>query len=153
MGVNSQKLSSCGNQTKIFSSIPEHQHSQKSQLLTNTETLAINSREMTASKCIQKQNIAPTNGIKSTERPNKAETDINAINWKLVYNPKCIMLGISTLLQVAASMTAYQCIPFLGYQTGGSHFLTTWLKIQICYYLCLNSFLMSWSAGIISEQL
>ena len=40
------------------------------------------------------------------------------INWRLAYNPRCIMLGISTLLHVSAIMMAYPSIPPLGEQTG-----------------------------------
>ena len=40
------------------------------------------------------------------------------INWRLAYNPRCIMLGISTLLHVSAIMVAYPSIPPLGEQTG-----------------------------------
>ena len=126
-----QESSSSDNRVKIFSSIPqdlhtnsENHHYQRALRLNSTEILAISSQEMTASSCILKQDITTIEKGKSAEKPNnQAASRINSFNWRLVYNPRCIMLGISTLLQVAASMTAYQCIPFLGYQTGGSHFL------------------------------
>ena len=123
-----QESSSSDNRVKIFSSIPqdlhtnsENHHYQRALRLNSTEILAISSQEMTASSCILKQDITTIEKGKSAEKPNnQAASRINSFNWRLVYNPRCIMLGISTLLQVAALTTAYQCIPLLGDQTGFS---------------------------------
>ena len=44
-----------------------------------------------------------------------------SINWRLVYNPECIVFGVSMMLQVSSLLTAYQCIPLLGEQTGAGY--------------------------------
>ena len=110
---------------KLFLSTPYDLHTKSTHRnhtprlrLTNTEIVAMSAQDIVSSDFIFEQKQEGTRSAPEILDSQNMKRKVSSLNWRLAYNPRCIMLGISTLLQVSAITAAYPCIPPLGEQTG-----------------------------------
>ena len=81
--------------------------------LSNIQVLAISAQDVTTAPMLFDNDNSSSNSKKDKEKMKK-----KSLNYKLAYNPRMILLGLSTLLQISGVMTAYPTIAPLGRQTG-----------------------------------
>ena len=65
-----------------------------------------------------KEDEIPSDVESSQQSSDKAKT---SFNWRLVIQPKCLLLGIVMMLYTCGMGVAYQCIPPLGKANGMRH--------------------------------
>ena len=91
--------------------------SANTQLTNHISTIAAYSMEgLDSSGILYQQQLL--NSIEESRQDNVKSNKETKLNWRLVYNPKCFILGLATLAYVSGLSVTYQCIPPLGESSG-----------------------------------